>query len=418
MKLGKKFEAGEIDEALYSTLATDLEKHIERMQNIDDNEPILHPRNAVGAMLAFSTYAEGGKSDNDIALLLNEHGYRTTGTHGERLFEGDSVQDLLQNRFYIGEVQYKGTYYPGRQPALIPKALFEKCQEVRVTRHGRAARRPSIKRVYPLSRIAVCARCGQPMRGQFGERYRYYRDPTRTIHQCTQRQIRADQTERMLIDYLSRIQLPEDWRQRVLEMSLGNQAKLQDVERRRANLEKQLTRAKNLYQLGDIEEAEYHALRNDLKTKLAAMEPVQEPDVEWAAELLGNLPKLLKSATLEELQEIFRSLLKTVYLDSGPRGPVVAIEPRPFVKQLLDVAVMKTSRRDIEVRWSKKKRPDDDDSGSVVTVNGGVFGNHENSDTMAFDAGEENVADETQQPVSSALANCRSKLIVGRKRLR
>jgi hypothetical protein len=54
MKLGKKFEAGEMDEALYSTLSTDLEKHIERMQNIDDNEPILHPRKAAGAMLAYS----------------------------------------------------------------------------------------------------------------------------------------------------------------------------------------------------------------------------------------------------------------------------------------------------------------------------------------------------------------------------
>jgi hypothetical protein len=38
------------------------------------------------------------------------------------------------------------------------------------------------------------------------------------------------------------------------------------------------------------------------------------------------------------LKEVFNALLDSVYLDSGEAGPVVAIEPKPFVKQLMDIS--------------------------------------------------------------------------------
>jgi hypothetical protein len=50
------------------------------------------------------------------------------------------------------------------------------------------------------------------------------------------------------------------------------------------------------------------------------------PDLERAAELLRDFGTLWDGATLQERRQIVHTLLQAVYLDSGERGPVVAIE--------------------------------------------------------------------------------------------
>jgi DNA invertase Pin-like site-specific DNA recombinase len=43
-------------------------------------------------------------------------------------FTRGSLAAFLRNRFYIGEVQYKGEIFPGEQPAILDRALFEAVQ--------------------------------------------------------------------------------------------------------------------------------------------------------------------------------------------------------------------------------------------------------------------------------------------------
>jgi site-specific DNA recombinase len=43
-------------------------------------------------------------------------------------FTRGSLAAFLRNRFYIGEVQYKGEVFPGEQPAILDRALFEVVQ--------------------------------------------------------------------------------------------------------------------------------------------------------------------------------------------------------------------------------------------------------------------------------------------------
>ena len=44
-------------------------------------------------------------------------------------FGRGTLSHLLRNRFFIGEVKYKGEVLPGEQPAIIDKALFEAVQQ-------------------------------------------------------------------------------------------------------------------------------------------------------------------------------------------------------------------------------------------------------------------------------------------------
>ena len=43
-------------------------------------------------------------------------------------FTRGSLASLLRNRFYVGEVRYKGEVFPGEQPAILDRALFEAVQ--------------------------------------------------------------------------------------------------------------------------------------------------------------------------------------------------------------------------------------------------------------------------------------------------
>jgi site-specific DNA recombinase len=55
---------------------------------------------------------------------------RATGvTHGGIHFERGSLFYLLRNRFYIGEVNYKGDILPGEQPAIMDRDLFDVVQQ-------------------------------------------------------------------------------------------------------------------------------------------------------------------------------------------------------------------------------------------------------------------------------------------------
>ena len=70
-----------------------------------------------------------------MADLLNDRGHRTA--RGRR-FSKDTVRDMLQNRFYVGDVAYgtrhKGRpveYFCGQHEPLVGEELFQTCQAIR-----------------------------------------------------------------------------------------------------------------------------------------------------------------------------------------------------------------------------------------------------------------------------------------------
>lgn len=138
--LGKQHDVQEISEAVYATRSDELDNYLDQWHDRTEGDAVPHLKNAAGALLAFTYYSTGNVSDGEVAIMLNEAGYRTSGNWGENLFEADTVRPMLQNRFYLGEVPYKGKWYPGRHPAIIPESLFEKCQQARAARRGRTVR--------------------------------------------------------------------------------------------------------------------------------------------------------------------------------------------------------------------------------------------------------------------------------------
>src|SRR3981081_3428210 len=85
--------------------------------------------------LIYRRYLELG-GVNGLVRDLGEKDVRTkirlriTGApHGGIPLERGSLFYLLRNRFYIGEVKYKGEILPGEQPAIMDRQLFDAVQQ-------------------------------------------------------------------------------------------------------------------------------------------------------------------------------------------------------------------------------------------------------------------------------------------------
>jgi hypothetical protein len=146
--------------------------------------------------------------------------------------------------------------------------------------------------------------------------------------------IPAAEVEQAVLEYLAKIRLPADWRERVLAMSQAKRGDSESYETKKTRLENRLERLKTLYKLGDIEQDEYVTERADIHNKLEALKPSQVPEMEEAAAALEQIGSLLKRAKPEELEILFHSMLTTVYLHHDYPGYVVGIEPKPFLKEL------------------------------------------------------------------------------------
>jgi len=62
-------------------------------------------------------------------------------------FGKDTVCNKLKNRFYHGQVSYKGEWHPGQRPALIVEDTFDRARTAREKQTKRRMNAPMTPRV-------------------------------------------------------------------------------------------------------------------------------------------------------------------------------------------------------------------------------------------------------------------------------
>lgn len=121
-----------------------------------------HPEHGAVVTEAFERAAERGLDaavDYLAALgIVHEEGKRAGS---ERVWTTTTVRRVLENRTYLGEAIYGNRVERNTHPRLVERAVFEAAQPDPTRR-----RRPAAH--YPLSGVARCATCGEPMIGARG----------------------------------------------------------------------------------------------------------------------------------------------------------------------------------------------------------------------------------------------------------
>jgi site-specific DNA recombinase len=100
----------------------------------------------------------------------------TGASRGGILFERGSLFYLLRNRFYIGEVKYKGEILPGEQPVIMERELFDAVQQKLTERwsHRNHAKSKSDHLLMALLYDDAGHRMIPTHATKAGIRYRYY----------------------------------------------------------------------------------------------------------------------------------------------------------------------------------------------------------------------------------------------------
>ncbi len=288
-----------------------------------------------GLQLAFQAGAEG-HSDTEVARLLNARGYRTTGNRGANLWTKDTIHRVLPNRFYLGDLpDGNGGWVPGKHAALLDTDLFTRAQQARARNRTSVATRCATKRAstYSLTGLLWC-RCGAKM--QFANErgtVRAYCAARKQGLECTQPSVPLRVYEQQVTDWIASLDLPPDAVERALSTAQAEQSPSErDEERRR--LEARLAELKDLYAWGDLSRGEYTTERDQIRARLATLEPVHKRrrDLAQLAALVRDVRAVWLGASQEERNRLASRLLTRVTVDEDR---VVEIRPRPEFREFL-----------------------------------------------------------------------------------
>jgi site-specific DNA recombinase len=291
--------------------------------------PVPDPETYPGLLLAFESTTKGS-SDREVAVLLNERGYRTSGNRGRNLFTKDTIRPLLQNRFYLGELpDGEGGWRPGAHEPLLDDALFAAAQEAR---ERRATNPLPVKRqahVYSLSGLLRCHHCGGNLHiHKERERARAYCYRRRQGPKCEQRSTFLDVYEAQILDYLESFSLPQDLHEALRDVQERSREGVADVAVQRQRIETQLANVRTMFELGDLSRDEYLQRREQLRWR---KDSLRESD-EWegilaqAAAFLSDLPAAWRAANDAQRSALARMLFVQVRIKDDW---VAAVEPQP-----------------------------------------------------------------------------------------
>ena len=203
----------------------------------------IDPRTAPFVAEAFQRYNDG-QTMREIRDWLNEKGIKNQ-RGGPMSF--NTIQHLLSNRRYIGELKYRDILIPDAIPPIVPLELFDDVQE-KIAKNKKAPARRKAEDDYLLTTKLYCGYCGALMFGESGtsrtgEVHRYYKCATAKKKKgCKKKTVRKQWLEDLVVNQT--MQLVRD--DAAMESIIAKVMELQDRENTNIPLyEKQLRDAES-----------------------------------------------------------------------------------------------------------------------------------------------------------------------------
>lgn len=217
---------------------------------------VVNRREAEQVRAIFDLYVKN-ESLQGTVREMNRQGWTTkrwttkTGCErGGRPFDKTRLANLLTNVTYVGNVNHRGTIYPGEHEAIVDEAVWERVHKL-MRRNGSAGGRASRNKYGALLRgLLWCAPCEAAMIHSFTRkgqrRYRYYvcgRAQRQGWQTCPTKSIPAPEVERFVVDQVRRIGTDRKLQREVLrQIRASEKARLGDLDREQRLIAKDLKR--------------------------------------------------------------------------------------------------------------------------------------------------------------------------------
>jgi len=290
--------------------------------------PVPIPSKAEAVRQAFKMRASGSLH-SEIAACLNTQGFRTTAGH---VFTNFAVRDILKNPFYVGQLRYRGTIYPGNHEAIVDINLYSAAQAARRTRTSRGGVKD-----YLLRRLARCSSCGSLLWSCTNSRGSDYYRHWSGRGDCSvgNKMAPCAAVDEQLSGLFASLKLEQGWRETVVSRVIALSER-DRIARERKLAEERLVRLGRAYVDDMIPERTYEGEQRRLKDRLASL---QLPEVDIALEagaLLDQMQDLWLEATVDERHELLSGMLEAVYIDV-PSRLLVGITPKGPFRQVFSV---------------------------------------------------------------------------------
>jgi DNA invertase Pin-like site-specific DNA recombinase len=181
----------------------------------------IDPKRAPLVRKAFELYATGEYGLERLEATMADLGLtaRAAGDLPERPVTFKWLHRMLQDRYYIGCVVYKGEVYAGRHEPIVDPVLFDRVQEV-IAFRSNSGQRDRVLQHY-LKGILFCDRCERNERtsrliyteatNRFGSRYGYFLCRGRQDGVCDLPYLPAGKVEQAIVDHYVTLNLPTNF---------------------------------------------------------------------------------------------------------------------------------------------------------------------------------------------------------------
>ncbi|MGI8493621.1 MAG: recombinase family protein, partial [Acidimicrobiales bacterium] len=337
------------------------------------------PERSPHVIWAFQAYASGNWTTSMIHEQLIARGLTTLPTprRAAKPLALSSVQRMLTNPYYKGDVTYKGVTYAGAHQPIVPTEVWYRVQTLLAAHNSAGDRRR--RHDHYLQGTVYCGACGSRLmisnaRSARGPIYPYFvcagRHAKRT--NCTRPAILMGTVEQLVADHYKAIQIPPDVRRAMLGMLDEEFAALHasseaerhqlTVERdriqdqRRASLQAHYAGALPLDLLKEEQDRLAHKL--DLVTaRLEALDTTYEEartHLQECLALAGDCHSVYACGSDTTRRMANQAFFTRIYLDADDQ---ITAEPTPSYRLLLDPAVQRQALTWATLHHNGKKRP-------------------------------------------------------------
>ncbi len=173
-----------------------------------DKKLVENPDEAKTARRIFKRFIET-QSPKLIAYELNRDGLQTRKGHP---WNRSHIYRILNNRTYIGEVDYQGTICEGEHAGIIDRAVWDRVQELLAQNAPIKEPKGRVEIMAPLKGILRCGHCGGAMMPSYGKKngriYHYYlceRDMKRGESACPVKRLPAGEIESLVFEQVGKL---------------------------------------------------------------------------------------------------------------------------------------------------------------------------------------------------------------------